>query len=183
MPDWIHPAYFNPVFLLSNLNPKHFFPDLQVDSLAELNLQELRIRGIKGIILDVDNTLCEYHGTSIDEKLKPPVELIRRNFKTCVISNTTEQRRKQLEDYFGLHVVQCSVKKPKPGSYLAAMDYLGTTYLETAMIGDRIMTDITGAKKLGIYTIKVNPVNPKSEPLPVKLARGFENCVFHFYTH
>lgn len=181
MSELIHRDFLNPLFLLNHLRPGYLTPDLEVGSVAEIDTKGLKRVGIRGIIFDVDNTLCGYHGTSVDERIRGTVELMKKEFKTCVISNTNDERRGELEEQFGLHVVRSKVKKPRPEPFLEALGYLGTLPQNTAVIGDRLLTDIVGANRLGMYSIKVAPLDPGSDPLIIRLARGFENFVLQFY--
>lgn len=181
MSDLINPVYFNPLSLLRNLRPRRLIPDLEVDSITDIDLSILKGEGVKGIIFDVDNTLCEYGCEEIDEKNKESFDKIRKEFRTCIISNTSPCRRAMLAKYFGVPAVLTVVKKPRPEPYREAMGILETSASETAMVGDRLLTDIAGANNLGMYSIKVKPVRLMSEPLPIVLARGFESFVLRFY--
>ena len=181
MSDLINPFYFNPLNLLRNLSPKLLTPDLEVDSVADIDFSMLRGRGIRGIVFDVDNTLCEYGGEVINEKNRGSFDKIREEFRTCIISNTSPCRRAMLTKYFGVPAVLTETKKPRAKPYQEAMSILETSASETAMVGDRLLTDIVGANKLGMYTIKVNPFDWWSEPLVIKVARGFESFVLGFY--
>lgn len=48
-----------------------------------------------------------------------------------------------------------AIGKPQEGILRQALDILGTAARETAMIGDRLETDILGARRVDIYTILV----------------------------
>ena len=161
-------------FSLDNLSPKNFLPKIEVDSIAYIDIAYLEKLGIKGLIFDVDNTLCGYRGNSVDETVKENFELLKNRFNTCIVTNTDEERRKSLEKGFGIKVVQNKKKKPSPWPYLDAMNYMKTLPKETAMIGDRYLTDVVGANKLGIHSIRVKPLYPETSPLAIKLARAFE---------
>lgn len=41
-----------------NLFPKKLYPNLVLNSVKDLNFEELKKRGIKGVIADLDNTLA-----------------------------------------------------------------------------------------------------------------------------
>jgi len=179
MSDLIHPDYLNPRFLFSNLRPRFLLPKARYASVADIDTDTLVGSGIHAVIFDVDNTLCRYHGTTVDDAVLGNFERMRARFNTCIISNTDGSRRAELEQHFGMHVVQSRIRKPRPEPFLEALSYLGTAPGETAMIGDRLLTDIVGANRLGIYSIHVRPRHLLSEPLLVMLARGFEMAAYH----
>ena len=41
---------------------KKFYPDMTVDKVQDINAEMLRKNKIKGLILDIDNTLVPTHG-------------------------------------------------------------------------------------------------------------------------
>lgn len=168
---------------LKSLRPKYLIPRLEVNNLNDIEIENLKKEGIKSLIFDVDNTLCGFKETSIDESIKPAFRRLTSEFNSCILSNTSPERRIQLESYFELPAIQTSIKKPNPGAFLEALKYLKTDSLETAMIGDRLLTDIAGANMAGLYTIKVKPIKWSSEPINHSAIRGIETFILRFYQH
>ena len=181
MSELIRPNDLNPFFILKYLQPHLLIPDLEVESLNDINFDLLEQMRIKNFILDVDNTLCSYHGTSVDRKIEFVFQRMKRDYNLCILSNTTDERRADLEYYFGVAVVNTNVKKPRRQAFLKALGYLRAVPSVTAMIGDRLFTDITGANYLGIYSIKVNPIDRYSDPPPVKISRNLEEYLLSLY--
>ena len=70
--------------------------------------------------------------------------------------------------------------KPKPGGFRRAMEQMGCTPEQTAIVGDQLFTDVYGANRAGIYGILVKPINPKEE-IQIVLKRYLETVVLHFY--
>ena len=168
------------------MTPSMLTPKLEVPSIADINPESLVQRGIKGLILDADNTIRHYHGAAVDERVLDACYRLTTRIKSCVLSNSTPEGRAQLRSFLGLHlhVVETDVRKPFPEAFNKAMDYLGTTPVSTAMIGDRLLTDIAGANNLGIYRIKVRPLRRMpfvAEPFPHSLARWFETLLLRTY--
>lgn len=160
--------------ILRALYPALLFPQYEIGTIADLDPEELHSLGIEGIIFDVDNTLTEYNGRCVDPLLHHAFDTLRRAFNACIISNTTQERREQLSSYFDLHTVHTAVRKPHKEPFLEALAYLRTQPHQTAMIGDRLFTDIYGANRMGIVSIYAQPLHPRSEPLPHQIARAFE---------
>ena len=50
----------------------------------------------------------------------------------------------------------------------------------TVFIGDQLFTDIYGAKRAGIYSYLVKPIDPKEE-IQIILKRYLEKMVLHYY--
>jgi len=60
------------------------------------------------------------------------------------------------------------------------MKRMGTARSDTLFIGDQLFTDIWGAKRAGIYSILVKPIDPHEE-IQIVLKRYLEAVVLYFY--
>ena len=70
--------------------------------------------------------------------------------------------------------------KPSTKNYIRAMEIMGTTRETTLFVGDQLFTDVYGARRTGIYSILVKPINPKEE-IQIVLKRYLEKIVLWFY--
>ena len=133
------------------------YPDKYLKSTYDINFEQLYERGFRGILFDIDNTLVP-HGAPADARA---IQLFERlhgmGFETCLISNNRE-----------------------PKGYLEGIRRMGTKTDNTFFVGDQIFTDVLGAKRAGLYTIMVSPVQPKEE-IQIVLKRYLEKIVLHFY--
>lgn len=48
--------------------------------------------------------------------------------------------------------------KPKPGGFRRAMEQMGCTPEQTAIVGDQLFTDILGGRNAGVFTLLVEPI-------------------------
>ncbi len=70
-----------------------YYPDLYYDSIRHIDINRLKERGIKGVILDIDNTLVPMHTKDADENAITWVaELQKTGFKVCILSNASLKR-------------------------------------------------------------------------------------------
>ena len=60
------------------------------------------------------------------------------------------------------------------------MEMMNTNLDNTIFIGDQLFTDVWGAKRAGMHSILVKPINPKEE-IQIVLKRYLEKIVLHFY--
>ena len=60
------------------------------------------------------------------------------------------------------------------------MEKLGTSPDTTLFVGDQLFTDVWGAKKSGILSLLVKPIDPKEE-IQIVLKRRLEWIVLFFY--
>jgi HAD superfamily phosphatase (TIGR01668 family) len=151
-------------------------PKVQAESVLELDLGELRRVGIRGIIFDLDNTLVEWK----QDNLSPEVmELITRfkgeGFQMCILSNALENRVEAVAKILDIPYVSRAVK-PRKTPFRKALEIMGTTPDETAVVGDQLFTDILGGNRMELYTIWTPPLS-STEFLSTRAVRKLERLV------
>ena len=158
---------------------KRFYPDMKLNSVYEVDFDRLYKKGIRGLIFDIDNTLVP-HGADADERIEKLFgELKKMGFKTFLLSNNKLERVKRFNTNIrSLYIYKAG--KPNAVNYIKAMRMMGTGKENTVFIGDQLFTDIWGAKKAGISTILLNPIDKKEE-IQIVLKRYLEKIVLNTY--
>ena len=158
---------------------KRFYPDMKLNSVYEVDFDRLYKKGIRGLIFDIDNTLVP-HGADADERIEKLFgELKKMGFKTFLLSNNKLERVKRFNvNIRSLYIYKA--RKPNAVNYIKAMRMMGTGKENTVFIGDQLFTDIWGAKKAGISTILLNPIDKKEE-IQIVLKRYLEKIVLNAY--
>jgi HAD superfamily phosphatase (TIGR01668 family) len=133
-----------------------FCPHRMVDSVTSVLPQELRSRGIQGVILDLDNTLVLWlKEVMADEVVVWLRSLQEAGLKLCIMSNSIFGGRSvRIAAQLGCYNVR-RARKPSRSGFRRAMAMMGTTPATTAMVGDQMFTDIWGGNRVGMYTIMV----------------------------
>ena len=158
---------------------ERFYPDHEKDSVYKMDFEGLFVKGSRGIIFDVDNTLVP-HGAPADERAVALFERLRNiGFQSMLLSNNKEPRVKMFNDAVKSAYIY-KAGKPKVAGYQKAMERMHTTPETTLFVGDQLFTDIWGAKKAGMETYLVKPIHPKEE-IQIVLKRYLEKIVLHFY--
>ena len=154
-------------------------PEYRFDSYLSVTPELLRSMGVRGIVLDIDNTLVP-HGAPADERAISLFNHLKElGFSCMLLSNNKEPRVKMFND--AVHVnYMYKAGKPKPAGYKKAMHRLGTTTKNTIFVGDQIFTDIIGANLADIRTILVKPIHPKEE-IQIVLKRFLEKPIIGCY--
>ena len=125
----------------------------------------LKKHGIKGLILDVDNTLTTHDNPVPAEGIAEWVESMKKcGIKLIIVSNNNAERVRPFADPLGLDFVSDSGKPLKRG-YTAAMKKMGLSPDETAAVGDQLFTDVWGANFAKVKMLYVEPMKlePKSK--------------------
>jgi HAD superfamily phosphatase (TIGR01668 family) len=133
-------------------------PDGLAASVVSIDPDTLLDRGVRGVILDLDNTLVAWNRCEVGEPLREWLGRLRAaGVNACIVSNNTRSRVETFCAQVGLPAV-ARAKKPRRRGFRLAMELLGTRPHETAVVGDQVWTDVLGGKRLGLHTILVRPV-------------------------
>lgn len=156
-------------------------PNLFVNSVTDINLDDLEQQGIRALIIDLDNTITEWQNRSLSQ---PMIDwfagLSDRGFKSCLVSNNNRQRVAVVAETLGIPFI-FKASKPRRRAFRQAMALLGTGPAETAVIGDQLFTDVLGGNRLGLLTILVTPIS-RREFIGTRMVRVVEGLVIrHFH--
>ncbi len=153
-----------------------FLPDIFVDTVFDMDLEDLKSMGIKAFIFDIDNTLATYAMPVADEKTAAWVKgLEDMGFKLYIASNNDKERVRVFSEDIG---VPYFGKALKPlGVFLRrACRAMGVTPRETALVGDQLFTDVWGGNVLKMKTVLVKPISEAEDGF-VKFKRQFERLI------
>jgi len=162
-----------------------FLPDIRLYTVYDIAAQELKNRGIKLLLLDIDNTLLPYSCELPDERLLGWLAGLRQaGIQLFIISNNRSQRPHRIAPRLGIDYV-AHAKKPSPKAALEAMRRFGAKPEETAAVGDQVYIDVLMAHRCGAAAILVEPIkftNPflflrylAEVPIRIFRKRGFNN--------
>ena len=150
-----------------------FRPDGFAERLSGVSLDDLAARGMRGIIVDLDNTLVGYgqdHMASDDASWI--ASALERGFRVCLVSNNFPERVLRVARELGVPAIPNALK-PLPGSFARALKLLETPRNRTVVVGDQLFTDVLGAKFLGLHAILTEPIVAK-DWLGTRILRFFE---------
>ncbi|MFJ7727020.1 YqeG family HAD IIIA-type phosphatase [Neobacillus sp. NPDC097160] len=137
---------------------KQFLPNEHVKSILNISPAELKSRGIKGIITDLDNTLVEWdRPTATPQLIKWFDEIKKHNILVTIVSNNNEERVKAFSDPLQIPFI-FRARKPMVPAFYRAISQMGIKKEETVVIGDQLLTDVLGGNRSGFHTILVVPV-------------------------
>ena len=160
---------------------KLFNPDEYLRSVTDIDLAALKRRGIKALLIDLDNTLVPWKSNVIYPKVAEWVQKAHHlGLKMCIVSNAGSRKRIQrLAKEFGIDYAK-GPWKPRSGGFRSAMKLLGVGPKQSVVIGDQIFTDILGGNRLGLYTILVRPMHWR-EFAGTKISRLFELILLNIF--
>lgn len=134
-------------------------------SIYDIDPASLARRGIRLLLTDLDNTLVPYGVPEPDEGVRAwAAELAKQGVTLFVLSNNRHpERPSRFSNALGVPFIG-HAGKPKPGSFYQAMEQMGCTAEQTAIVGDQIFTDILGGRNAGVLTLLVEPIRLAGNP-------------------
>ncbi|HLO87852.1 MAG TPA: YqeG family HAD IIIA-type phosphatase [Nostocaceae cyanobacterium] len=134
-------------------------PDLILQgSILSLTPDIVQHYGLKGLVLDVDETLVPITVGAASEELQNWVGEIRTCTTLWLVSNNLSEARiggiarsLNLPYYLG-------AAKPSRRKIRAALQEMKLPAHQVGMVGDRLFTDVIAGNRLGMFTILVEPI-------------------------
>ena len=115
--------------------------------------------GIRLLLCDLDYTLAPRSMARPDQRVLDWVQAMQQGgIEVMILSNNRSSERVEMfcKD-MGITYVGHAGKPAKRG-YREAMAKAGVTSQETAMLGDKLLTDVLGAKRSNILALMVEPL-------------------------
>lgn len=157
-----------------------FVPDFRFDTFDLATADFLISEGVKGIVLDVDNTLEPYENPLPTERVVAWLDSLKQNgIKAAIVSNNDAERIDLFNKDLGLPAYS-KAAKPFKKNVLRAMSDMGTTVENTVLMGDQVFTDVWAAHNAGIRAILVPPIKDKTDLL-TRFKRLLEKPVLKKY--
>jgi HAD superfamily phosphatase (TIGR01668 family) len=150
-------------------------PDLILaGSVLNLTPDVIRQYGLKGLVLDVDETLVPITVGAASPELQLWVEEMRTYAALWLVSNNLSESRigsiarsLNLPYYLG-------AAKPSRRKIRAALQGMDLPVHQVGMVGDRLFTDVIAGNRLGMFTILVEPIVHPGAILRSHPIRNFE---------
>ncbi|MGB6608063.1 MAG: YqeG family HAD IIIA-type phosphatase, partial [Atribacterota bacterium] len=139
-----------------------------------------KTKKIKGIIVDLDNTLIAWGEKEVSQKNIDWVnEAKKLGLKIFIVSNTNSKRVAEFAKIFDVPY-HSKYFKPFSIAFNNGLKILDTKKSETVVIGDQIFTDIWGGNRLKLLTILVIPI-VKKDSIGTFLHRNLEKIIISFW--
>lgn len=137
------------------------YPDLYYPNVQSIPVEELIQREIRGIAIDVDNTLIDYR-KEMNEAVPQWIQQVKeKGMKICILSNSNQEAKvAKVAKTLGIEYI-LSARKPMKKGFRKAMQKLALPAHQIAVVGDQVFTDVWGANRMHMLSVYVEPINVK----------------------
>ncbi|MBP1533711.1 MAG: YqeG family HAD IIIA-type phosphatase [Ruminococcus sp.] len=150
-----------------------FKPTYVFDKVTDITAEFLHKKHIKGLMLDLDNTLTTHNNPVVPKSSLDWIDSMKRaGISLMIVSNNHAPRVTPFAEQLGIDFV-CEGAKPLTIGYSRAIKRMGLERREVAAVGDQIFTDVLGSNMKGVRSIFVFPIKPE-ESLPFRFKRACE---------
>lgn len=160
---------------------KFFSPDDFIEKYEFIDVDYMNMHNKKVIISDLDNTLISWDSKKDTKELVKWLKKMKKaGFDIIVVSNNTEERVKEFCKSLNLEYV-AAAKKPFTTGFKRALRKLNRKPEEAIILGDQVLTDVLGAKSLGVMSVLVKPIS-KTDAFKTRINRFFEGMIISALT-
>jgi HAD superfamily phosphatase (TIGR01668 family) len=135
-----------------------FRPKLYAPRISHVDPVELRARGVRGAIVDLDNTLVGFRSlVPLEEDALWVARAKQADVRVLVLTNNGTPWAAKVAQDLGVPCIP-RARKPLPNGFRRALKVLELEPHEAVVIGDQLFTDVLGAKLAGLEVILVDPL-------------------------
>ena len=138
-------------------------PDYYFEKFSDASVEFLSSIGVRGIVLDIDNTLEPYENpVPTEPTLAWFNALAAAGIKAVFVSNNNAKRVKLFNKNLGLPAY-FKAGKPFKKNVLCALSDMDVSIDEAILMGDQVFTDVWAARNAGLRAILVPPIKDKRD--------------------
>ena len=155
-------------------------PDFIFDNFSFVSADFLLSLGVKGIILDIDNTLEPYENPVPGRELLVWFSSLADAGISCAFVSNNKRERVELFNKELGYVAYYKARKPFKKNVVKAMKAIGCDRSNAILMGDQIFTDVLAAHNAGIKAILLPPIKDKTD-IFTKFKRWLEKPIIKKY--
>ncbi|MBR6301815.1 YqeG family HAD IIIA-type phosphatase [bacterium] len=149
-------------------------PDYNLKRIYDIDLDDLKNQGIKGMLFDLDSTLMASKSAQYSKEILDWLSVVRKDFFIAVVSNNHNKKYIEKVSAVSDFPLLFDAAKPKTQKVEAFLKQYNIKPEDCALVGDRPLTDIVCGQRLGCKTILVDSITADTEAKIVRFVRFLE---------
>ncbi len=149
-----------------------FTPTSYMPRISDIDYVQLRADGVRGVIVDLDNTLVGYRSLTPDAQDADWVlQAANHGIRVIMVTNNSTPWAVGVAAQLEIPIV-ANAHKPLGRGFRRALELLELTRESVIVIGDQLFTDVLGARIFGLRVILVDPLvrHDPLNTLPLRIA-------------
>lgn len=135
-----------------------FAPTAYMPRVSDIDYAQLRADGVRGVVVDLDNTLVGYRALEPDPSDAAWVRAApEHDIRIVMVTNNATPWARQIAALLDIPIV-ANARKPLGRGFRRALELLELPRESVVVIGDQLFTDVLGAKLFGMRVILVDPL-------------------------
>lgn len=153
---------------------QRLLPDQIVNTVFDIDLVELKNKGVRGIITDLDNTLVSAKTPLATPELVGWLDSLKElGFKVVILSNNNLTRVSKFAEPLHIPFIPAA-RKPAGRAFRRALDVMDLKPEQAVVVGDQMLTDVLGGHRAGMHAILVTPITLGEEGFMTRINRRIE---------
>lgn len=137
-----------------------FKNDYFFENIYQITPEFLKEKSISAIVADLDNTLADYDTPVPTEEIIEWINnVIDAGIAIAIVSNNKKERVEIFCEKLNVPYYWKS-GKPRKKTILSALEKMGASRENAAMLGDKFTTDVLGARACEIRMLQVRSIKP-----------------------
>lgn len=129
--------------------------------------------GVRGVVLDLDNTIVPWHTSLLPESIRAWASSLRAAaIGICLLTNNYSRSAQEVATMLAVPVIH-SALKPLPAGFRKSLTALSLPAAAVLVVGDQLFTDVLGARLCGMRAVIVHPMSTR-DFVTTKLLRLLE---------
>lgn len=158
---------------------KKFIPFATAENIYDIDINFLKLNGIKVVFTDIDNTLDSFRALEPTEKVRNLIENLKKEFKVVLISNNKKKKVSHFCSELGVDFIYKAFK-PLPKKINKYINEHKLLKNDIILIGDQMITDVWCANNAKIKVIWTKKV-VKEDQWTTHINRIFERFISKYH--
>lgn len=141
-----------------------FLPDFYADSVLAIKPELLQRLKIRYLVVDVDHTLAMLNASELDQRTIKALRKLTMDgiIKKIYIASNSRRDLRRMASSIDAEIVRPNrwQRKPSQAYYRKVLNTIGCHPREAMMVGDKLVNDIWGGNRAGMFTLLVEPIGP-----------------------
>ena len=137
-------------------------PDYFAQTIEDIDFEVLKKRGVKYLVLDVDQTLVPYQAMMLSARTQAYLSRLQggTGIERIFLASNSSRDLTAIAESIHAQIIPSSIvhRKPRKTFFSGVLATIGCQPHEAAMVGDKLILDVWGANRVGMITILVEPI-------------------------